>query len=104
MYLQHTAQLHHQGLIVAQDSLTALISKAEQGFYVAPFDCEITKLLYIQSSGISDGCPAINIRCTDEDYKFEPSKPNENLVKILEERDKLMKQREKTFNINELNL
>ena len=93
-----------QNLIEAQDSLTTLVSKAEQGFYVAPFDCKITKLLYLQGSGINDGSPAINIKCTDKNYKFEPPKPSENLVKILKKRDELMKEREKSFNINELDL
>ena len=81
-------------LIDAEDELVLLISKAEQGFYVAPFDCEITKLLYLQDSGIGDGNPAINIKCTDKNYQFEPPKPNEKILEILKKRDELMKKRE----------
>jgi len=93
-----------ENLIDAEDELTALISKAEQGFYVAPFDCEITKLLYLQGSGIGDGNPAINIKCTDKNYKFEPQEPNKKLIEILNQRDKLMKERAEELKINNLDL
>ena len=93
-----------QNLIDAEDELTLLISIADQGFYVAPFDCEITKLLYLQGSGIGDGNPAINIKCTDKDYKFEPPKVNPKILELLKKCDELLKNRYKELDPDNLNL
>jgi hypothetical protein len=46
----------------AVDDLTVLKASIKQGLYVAPFDCEVTKLLYLNGSGIGDGNPAIDIK------------------------------------------
>jgi hypothetical protein len=89
-------------LINSQDELALFISKLKQGFYEAPFDCEITKLLYPQKSGIGDGNPAINIKATDKDYKFEPPKPNQKLLELISLSNKTLKDRLKRVNINKL--
>ena len=37
-------------------------AQMKECFYTAPFDCEITKLLYLTGSGVGDGNPMINIK------------------------------------------
>jgi len=49
----------------AVDDLNILRASIQQGYYTAPFDCVVTKLLYLNGSGIGDGNPAINIKKID---------------------------------------
>ena len=71
---------------------------------MAPFDCEITKLLYLQHSGIGDGNPAINIKCTDKNYQFIPPKVNKKLLEIIKRSNELLKTRSKELDISKIQL
>lgn len=77
-------------LVFSKDELISYLFKLKEGFYMAPYDCEIVKLLYINGSGIGDGNPAINIRCTDKNYKFEPPKPNQKLLELIKLSDETL--------------
>ena len=37
-------------------------AQMKECLYTAPFDCEVTKLLYVTGSGVGDGNPMINIK------------------------------------------
>ena len=93
-----------QNLVNAEDQLLTYIAKVSQAFYTAPFDCEITKLLYLQKSGIGDGNPAINIKCTDKNYKFEPPKCPEKLTEVLKQSKKIISSRIKELDVDNLTL
>ena len=93
-----------QNYINARDEFVSYICKVKSGFYTAPFDCEIVELLYLQHSGIGDGNPAINIKCTDKNYQFIPPKPDEKFVDIIEKAGKYIKEKIDEFNANDLTL
>jgi hypothetical protein len=46
----------------AKNNLNDYITQMYEGLYYAPFDCEVTKLLYVQHGGVGDGNPVINIK------------------------------------------
>jgi multidrug resistance efflux pump len=46
----------------AMGELADYKAQMKECFYTAPFDCEITKLLYLSGSGVGDGNPMINIK------------------------------------------
>jgi hypothetical protein len=46
----------------AIDALAKWKANMRDCLYTAPFDCEVTKLLYLQGSGVGDGNPMINIK------------------------------------------
>ena len=46
----------------AKNALNDYITQMYEGLYYAPFDCEVTKLLYVQHGGVGDGNPVINIK------------------------------------------
>ncbi len=89
-------------LISTEDDLASYICKLKEGFYVAPFDCEVVELLYLNESGIGDGNPAINIKSTDVNYKFEPKKPNKKLVEIMALSDELLKNQVENLDVNKV--
>ena len=88
----------------AKDELTGFICKVRLGYYTAPFDCEVTKLLYLNGSGIGDGSPAINIKCTDKDYQFIPPKPNKHFLEIIKRSTELVKSEAKNLNYDKITL
>ncbi|HJO94265.1 MAG TPA: hypothetical protein QF753_12765 [Victivallales bacterium] len=91
-------------LIKAQNELASYLCKVKQGYYVAPYDCEIVKILYPQGSGIGDGNPAINIKPTDKNYKFESFKPNKVMLGLVKRSDELTQKRFNGLNVDELGL
>ena len=88
-----------ENLMNADDQMSQYLATVEQAFYVAPFDCEIVKLLYLQGSGISDGKPAIYIKCTDKNYQFIPTEVNTNMYDMVKYREKIMKERSKDLHL-----
>ena len=92
-----------QNLINAKDQLALYLSQFKLGYYIAPFDCEITKLLYVQHSGIGDGNPAINIKPTDKNYQFIPPKPPKKFLELIRKSNELLKSRVNELDINKLN-
>jgi len=89
-----------QDLINAKDDLGSFICRVKEGYYVAPFDCEVTKLLYLNESGIGDGNPAINIKPTDKNYTFQPIKPNSKLLEVMKRSEEVIKLEAKEFNFD----
>ncbi len=87
-------------LILAKDELASYICKLKQGFYVAPFDCEIVELLFVNGSGIKDGFAAINIKPVDKNYKFEPKGANNKLSEIIDSSNKLLKTQVDKLDLN----
>ena len=89
-------------LTFAKDDLINYLFKFKEGFYVAPYDCEILKQLYPNGSGIGDGNPAINIKCTDPNYKFVPSKPNQKMLDLIKFSDDMLKEQNETLDVKQL--
>ncbi|MCF7790930.1 MAG: hypothetical protein K9L78_03215 [Victivallales bacterium] len=87
----------YEGVLTAEAELISYLVKVKLGFYRAPFDCEIVKLLYVQGSGIGDGNPAINIRCTDPNYKFEPPVPGGKFMQIIKLSDQWVNEKLNDF-------
>jgi hypothetical protein len=46
----------------ALDAVNLWQAQMAECFYVAPYDCVVIKLLYVQGGGVGDGNPAINIK------------------------------------------
>jgi hypothetical protein len=69
--------LHQQ----AVDDLAVLKASIQQGLYVAPFDCEVTKRLYLNGSGIGDGNPAIDIKPIKIQPKYTEKPTPQNQAK-----------------------
>jgi hypothetical protein len=89
-------------LVDAKDSLINYFFKFKTGFYVAPYDCEIVKLLYINGSGIGDGNPAINIKCTDPNNKYNPPKPNQKMLDLIKFSDYMLKKQTEALDVKQL--
>ncbi|HJO94466.1 MAG TPA: hypothetical protein QF753_13785 [Victivallales bacterium] len=90
------------GLIGAETTFASFIRETKMGFYTAPFDCEVTKILYTQGSGIGDGNPAINIKPTDVNYHFEPAKLSKKLVGLMKRSSELSSTRAKDLNVKKI--
>ncbi|MCP4181656.1 MAG: hypothetical protein GY756_28150 [bacterium] len=90
------------GLIAAETAFASFMRESKMGFYTAPFDCEITKILYTQGSGIGDGNPAINIKPTDENYQFKPAKLNKKILELMKRSGELSSSRFEKLNIEKI--
>lgn len=87
-------------LILSKDELVSYITSFKQGFYVAPYDCEVVSIAFPNGSGIKDGFTALNIKPVDADYKFEPRKPNDKLMEILKSANELTKEQVDSLDVN----
>ena len=89
-------------LILAKDDLISYIVKFKQGFYVAPYDCEIVSIPYPNGCGLKSSIAAMSIKPVDPNYTFEPKKLSDKRLELYITINKLSQEQRDNLDVDKV--